>query len=374
MFQRITSAPRGRRTRAISATESSVANQWNASAEKTASTLPSASGIASPRPASASARGTTSSSTARIASSGSTATRRANRGTSARVSLPVPAPRSSTSESAPRPSSATTWSSSSSGQPGRPSSYSRAVRPNASGGASLANAREEGAALLLDHLARDHEALDLVRALVDLRDLRVAHHPLDGVLLDVAVAAEDLHRVGCDLHRHVGAIELRHRGDLRELRAVGALVDQLAALVEQPARGLALGLHVGEHPGDQLVLDDRLAHRLAALRVLERVVGRALSEAEALRADAGPRAVEDPHRDAEALALLAEQVGGRDAAVVEEDLAGGRALDPHLRLDPADLEARRVGLDHEGRDARVAGLGIGLREDDVDVRDAGVGD
>ena len=88
----------------------------------------------------------------------------------------------------------------------------------------------------------------------------------------------------------------------------------------------------------------------------------------------GPRAVEDPHRDAEALALLAEQVLGRDAAVVEEDLAGRRALDPHLRLDPADLEARRVGLDHERGDAGVAGLGIGLGEDDVEVRDAGVGD
>ena len=114
-----------------------LANQWNASPEKTASTLASASGIDSPRPASASAPGTTSSSTARIASSGSTATTRANRGTSSRVSLPVPAPRSSTSAAGPRPSSAITWSSSSTGQPGRPSSYSRAVRPNASGGASL---------------------------------------------------------------------------------------------------------------------------------------------------------------------------------------------------------------------------------------------
>src|SRR3954465_11711308 len=374
MFHRITSAPRGRRTRAISATESSVANQWNASAEKTASTLPSASGIASPWPATASARGTTSSSTTRSASSGSTATTRANRGTSARVSLPVPAPRPITSGFPPSPSSATTWSSSSSGQPGRPSSYSRAVRPNASDGASLRDTGQKRGALLLDHLARDHEPLDLVRALVDLRDLRVAHHPLDGILLDVAVAAEDLHRVGRDLHRHVGAVELRHRGDLRQLLPVGALVDQLAALVEQPASCLALGLHVGQHPGDQLVLDDRLAHRLAALRVLERVVGRALSEAEALRADAGPRAVEDPHRDPEALALLAEQVVGADAAVVEEDLAGRRALDPHLRLDPADLEARRVGLDDEGRDARVAGLRVGLGEDDVDVCDARVGD
>src|SRR5580765_1233910 len=350
MFQRITSAPCGRRTRAISATDSSPANQWKASAEKTASTLSSSSGIASPRPARASAPGTTSSRTARIASSGSTASTRANRGTSSRVSFPVPAPRSSTSASAPSPRSATTRSSSSSGHSGRPSSYSRAGRPNASGGASLDNAGEQRGPLLLDHLAGDHEALDLVRALVDLRDLGVAHHPLDGVLLDVAVAAENLHRVGGDVHRHIGAVELRHRRDLGQVGPLGALVDQLAALVEQATRRLALGLHVGEHPRDQLVLRDRLAHRLAALGVLERVAGRALCEAEALRADARPGAVEDAHRDPEALAFLAEQVVGRDAAVVEEDLAGGRALDPHLRLDPPDLEARRVRLDHEGRD------------------------
>src|SRR5438045_423244 len=52
---------------------------------------------------------------------------------------------------------------------------------------------EQERARFLRHLACDDEPLDLLRALVDLRDLRVAHEALDGVLLDVAVAAEDLH-------------------------------------------------------------------------------------------------------------------------------------------------------------------------------------
>src|SRR5512136_2068418 len=47
----------------------------------------------------------------------------------------------------------------------------------------------------LDQVHRDHLALDLVGALVDLGDLRVAHHLFDRVLLHVAVAAEHLHRV-----------------------------------------------------------------------------------------------------------------------------------------------------------------------------------
>src|SRR5262245_48157962 len=375
MFQRSTSAPPGRRTRAISATDSADANQWNASAEKTASTSPSSAGMASPLPRRASASPTTSSRTPSIAASGSTAITFANRRTSERVSLPVPAPRSSTTSPRSNPSSAETRSSSSSGHSGRPSSYSRAVRPNASGGASRsANSGEQEGPVLLQHLPRDHEALDLVRALVDLRDLRVAHHPLDGVFLHVAVPAEDLDGVGRDFHRHVRAVELRHRGDLRQLVVRRVLVDHLPDLVEEPASRLALRLHVGEHAGDQLVLGDRLAHRLAALRVLERIVGRALREPEALRRDPGPRAVEDPPRDLEALALLAQQVVRRDAHVVEEDLAGRRALDAHLRLDAPDLEPGRVGFDDEGGDSRVAGLGIGLREDDVQARDAGVRD
>src|SRR5438105_39494 len=374
MFQRITSAPRGRSTRPISATDLSDANQWNASAEKTASTSPSARGISSALPRRASAPGTTSSSTPSIAASGSTARTRANRRTSDRVSLPVPAPRSSTSASGRSPRSETTRSSSSSGQSGRPSSYSLAVRPKASGGASLGDTCQEKGSVLLQHLAGDHEPLDLVRALVDLRDLGVAHHPLDGVLLDVAVAAEDLHRVGRHLHRDVRAEQLCHRGDLRQLRPVRALVDQLPALVEQAARRFALRLHVGQHRRDELVLRDRHAHGLARLRVLERVVRRALREAEALRADPGPRAVEDLHRDPEAFALLAEQVVRRDAAVVEEDLARGRALDSHLRLDPPDLEPGRVRFDHERGDTGMAGLGIGLCEDDVEACDAGVRD
>src|SRR5947207_4293725 len=56
---------------------------------------------------------------------------------------------------------------------------------------------------------RDHEPLDLGGALVDLEQLRVAHQLLDRVLLDVAVAAEDLDRVGRDLHRGVGGEALR---------------------------------------------------------------------------------------------------------------------------------------------------------------------
>src|SRR5262245_50035101 len=52
-------------------------------------------------------------------------------------------------------------------------------------------------------LLGDHEPLDLRSALVDLEELRVAHELLDRILLDVAVAPEDLNRIRRDLHRRV---------------------------------------------------------------------------------------------------------------------------------------------------------------------------
>src|SRR5512143_1284997 len=52
-------------------------------------------------------------------------------------------------------------------------------------------------------LARDDDSLNLRGALVDLRHLRVAEQPFDGVVLHVSIAAEDLDRLrrdrGCGL-------------------------------------------------------------------------------------------------------------------------------------------------------------------------------
>src|SRR5438874_11547227 len=59
-----------------------------------------------------------------------------------------------------------------------------------------------------EHLARDHELLDLRGALVDLRDLRVAAVTLDLVLLDDLVAAVHLDRVGRDVHGGLGRVGL----------------------------------------------------------------------------------------------------------------------------------------------------------------------
>src|SRR3954466_13380009 len=104
-----------------------------------------------------------------------------------------------------------------------------------------------------ERLAGADEALDLRGALVRLHYLRVAHQLLDGVLLDEAVAAVDLHGVGGDLHRAV-------RGEALGVRALQrvalALVEQDGALPRGQAREVNLGGHVGDHELDRLVPGD----------------------------------------------------------------------------------------------------------------------
>src|SRR5438094_5306228 len=121
------------------------------------------------------------------------------------------------------------------------------------------------------YLFRDHEPLDLRGALVDLEQLRVAHELLDRVLLDVAVAAEDLHRVGRDLHGGVGREAFGEGGVQRRLACV-ALVEHPGRLPRQQPRRLDLRRHVGDHEADALVHRDRQVERDPLARVADRVL------------------------------------------------------------------------------------------------------
>src|SRR6266545_1279665 len=71
-------------------------------------------------------------------------------------------------------------------------------------------------------LAGDDDPLDLAGPLADLADLGIAHHPLDRIVGGVAIAAEDLHRLGGGAHGQLGAEELGH-GGLLLMRLAGLL-------------------------------------------------------------------------------------------------------------------------------------------------------
>src|SRR3989454_1043341 len=181
----------------------------------------------------------------------------------------------------------------------------------------------------LEHLARDDQLLDLRRALVDLRDLRVAEVALDLGLADEAEAAVDLHGVGGDLHRRLGREELGHRRFLR-VRLAGVL--EAGRLQRHEPRAVDRGRHVGQHPADHLVLADRHAERLALARVPDRPLVGAGRDADRLRGDADAPAVEGGQRDVKAPALLADPVGGGDAAGIEDQLGGVGGADAELVL------------------------------------------
>src|SRR5262249_46395191 len=115
--------------------------------------------------------------------------------------------------------------------------------------------------------AGDDEALDLARALVDLRDLGVAVVALRRELLRVAVAAEDLDRLAGRPARDGGGEQLRLR-PLDAVRAPGLLQPRRAP--RQGARRLDLGLHVGELLLDRSEPPDRAAERVALLGIAGR--------------------------------------------------------------------------------------------------------
>src|SRR5688572_31099588 len=84
-------------------------------------------------------------------------------------------------------------------------------------------------------LARDDDALELVRAFADREQRRVAVVALDVELLRVAVRAVDPHRFEAVLDRGFGREELRHAR--LEIAALAGVVGARRGIDEQP-RGL----------------------------------------------------------------------------------------------------------------------------------------
>ena len=180
-------------------------------------------------------------------------------------------------------------------------------------------------------------------------DAQVAPEALDRIVLQIAVAAVELERPVDDRRAAVGREPLRHG---REARLVRRILRHLhRRRVEQHPRRLQLGLHVGEGELGVLEIGDGLAELLAVLRIGDRLVETALRPAQRTGADIEPTAVQPHHRDAEALALAADQILRRHAHPVEIDLRGRLRMPAQLLLIGAEADARHVLLDHEAGNA-----------------------
>jgi hypothetical protein len=86
-----------------------------------------------------------------------------------------------------------------------------------------------------------------------------------------------------------------------------------------------------------------------------------------------PLALERVHDVAEAPARLADQIGGRDAHVVEEELGGVARVEIELAQASADREAAGVGRHHQQADPTGPGP-AGPRRDRHEVRAGAIGD
>src|SRR6266516_3148820 len=196
--------------------------------------------------------------------------------------------------------------------------------------------------------ARDHNALDLVRSLEDLRHLDIAHVAFDRVVAHVAGATQHLDRVGGDLHSHIGGEAFSHRC---VQAGVLSLIDLVRGLVDQEARGLDLHRHIREHKLDALEDADRMAELLTLARVGAGELEGRLRHADGDGADIDPSTIQRGERDLEALSLRADTICSRDCALLEDQFARGRRMQAQLALPFAEREAGRLLFDDKATDA-----------------------
>src|SRR5438132_12976057 len=136
----------------------------------------------------------------------------------------------------------------------------------------------------------------------------------------------------------------------------------------QLARRFYLNRHVSQLEADRLMLDDRLAERLALPRIRERGVERGAGHPDRLRRNADPPRFQIRECNAITVAFAPKQVGRGYLAIVEHDLRGvGRAL-PELLFDACNDVTRRLRIDDESGDSLFSSRLVRHREDDRDVR------
>ena len=176
--------------------------------------------------------------------------------------------------------------------------------------------------------------------------------------------------------RRLGREELGLRGAGRDLGAVRRsslsrpVVRSSGSAYEQPA-GLDPGRHLGQRVLRGLLVDQPATEQLPLGRPGQARVERGLGHADRERADARPEQVEGPHRDAEPLVDLAEDVVPGDPDPVEVD--GAEGVRRH-HVQALAAQARAVAAHRERRHAPRPGARCGAGEEGVDVGVGGVGD
>ena len=165
----------------------------------------------------------------------------------------------------------------------------------------------------------DDHPLDLVGALEDLHDLGLPHVALHREVAGVARPAEDLHRIGRDLHGIVRGDELRHGRLLGE--RLPEVLQSCGGEHRRPG-GRQGRLHVREQERQTLVFDDRMAEGLPLLRVVHRRIQRALGQSGRAGRDTQAAGIECGQGDLQPLPFFTDPPVDGDADVVEGQCRG----------------------------------------------------
>ena len=196
-------------------------------------------------------------------------------------------------------------------------------------------------------------------------------HALDRMIAQIAVAAMQLQAAIDHLEAGIGGKALGLRGERASRRL--ALADRDRGAMQQQPRGLDLGRIVGDAELQRLEIGQPRAELLALFHVVDGAVEAELRAADRAGADVQAAAVEPGHGDLEALALGADEVGRRHAAILEHHHGGRLRFPAELLLLRAVGEARRALLHHDGGNAARARF-AGARHHHVNVGDAAAGD
>src|SRR6516164_11692456 len=223
----------------------------------------------------------------------------------------------------------------------------------------------------ISHLRRqqascDHDSHDLVRPLEDLMDTQITEISLDGIFLGVAVTAVQLQRLVADLETGVGRKPFCHCAMHRRFRI--ARVERNRRAPDHQPGGFEFRCHVGHAELKRLEFRQRfpelLAHpemRLGRFETRTRAAQRASTDIDA-------PAVKRLHRDLEAVALVSNEVAGRDAAIFEDHRGGWLAVPSQFLLLLAEGKAGRTLFDD---DARNTTRTRSSRSDHADIDVAG---
>src|SRR6266511_2121752 len=212
--------------------------------------------------------------------------------------------------------------------------------------------------------AADDQLLHLARPFVQRRDPGIPQVTPDGVLVDVTVAAVDLHGGVRSANGRLAREVLRDR---RLQRVPRPRVGERCRPPREQARSLSLDRDLRDQLLDELERGDRPAELLPLARIRNARLEAALADPDAPGRQRDPTVVERRHRDLEALALRAEPRRVRHADAFEKELARVLRAQAELALDRPRLEPRRIRRNEEAREPARA-LASAAREDQRNPR------